>query len=90
MHRVHLVIRGQVQGVGFRWFTMVRARAAHVAGFVRNRPDGSVEVEAEGAREALTVLVAELSRGPASAVVTDVSATWSESSPSYQRFEVAD
>jgi len=76
--------------VGFRWFAMVRARAAHVAGFVRNLPDGSVEVEAEGAREPLVLLVAELSRGPVHAVVKDVSATWSESSPRYDGFEVAD
>ena len=78
-----------MQGVGFRWFTVSRARAVHVTGFVRNLPDGSVEVEAEGPRETLTALVTELSRGPSGAVVTDVSATWSESSPKYTGFDVA-
>jgi len=88
MHRVHLVIRGRVQGVGFRWFAASRAQAVHVAGFVRNLPDGSVEVEAEGAREVLVRLVSELSRGPSSAIVTDVSTTWSESDPRHRGFQV--
>ena len=88
MQRVHLVIRGRVQGVGFRWFAATRAQAAHVAGFVRNLPDGSVEVEAEGSKDALVRLVRELKRGPKSAVVTDVSETWSESDPRHRGFEV--
>ena len=46
--QLHVVVRGRVQGVGFRWFVREAARALGLAGWVRNRPDGSVEVAAEG------------------------------------------
>ena len=46
--RVHLVVRGRVQGVGFRWFVKEVARGLDLAGWVKNRADGGVEVVAEG------------------------------------------
>ena len=49
-------MRGRVQGVGFRWFVREAARRLDVAGWVRNRPDGSVEVEAEGTEAAIQSL----------------------------------
>jgi acylphosphatase len=62
--RLHVVVRGRVQGVGFRWFVNQTARSLDVAGWVRNRPDGGVEVAAEGPGDAIAELRAELSRGP--------------------------
>ena len=46
--RIHLRIRGKVQGVGFRWFVREQARRCDLAGWVRNNPDGSVELAARG------------------------------------------
>ena len=74
MNRLHVRITGVVQGVGFRWFARERARRLGLAGWVRNLPDGSVEVLAEGPPGQLDLLLGELHRGPSGAQVTDVSA----------------
>lgn len=66
---LHVVVRGTVQGVGFRWFTRRVARRLGLAGWVANRPDGTVEVVAAGPAQALAVLERELSRGPVGARV---------------------
>jgi len=71
----HAVVRGKVQGVGFRYFARKRAEVHGVSGFVRNLPDGSVEVHAEGAAEALSVFEADLRRGPSFGRVDDASVT---------------
>lgn len=65
-------ISGRVQGVGFRDFTCRQARQLGVRGYVRNLPDGRVEVYAEGPKERLDGLVEALRRGPAGARVTSV------------------
>lgn len=65
-------VRGQVQGVGFRWWTRSLAQRLGVSGTVRNHPDGSVEVCAEGPDEALDALHRELQHGPPGAVVEAV------------------
>ena len=70
--RLRLVVRGRVQGVGFRWFVREAARAAGVAGWVRNNADGAVELEAAGPAPALAQLRAAVSRGPAGARVEQV------------------
>ena len=69
-------MRGLVQGVGFRWFVIRRARAAGLDGWVRNRSDGSVECLVEGPRAALERLLADLHEGPPAAAVTGVEAEW--------------
>jgi len=69
---VRVIVRGRVQGVAFRAFTADEARRAGVAGWVRNRPDGSVEAAFEGARGAVEALLAFVRRGPRSARVDDV------------------
>lgn len=70
--RRRAVVDGRVQAVGFRWATEAEARRLGLAGFVRNLPDGSVEVEAEGQEAAVADLVAWLHSGPPSAVVRKV------------------
>ena len=57
-------VTGNVQGVGFRWYVRGRARRFQVTGRATNRPDGSVEVVAEGSRDVLERFVATLSEGP--------------------------
>ena len=69
MRRIHVKVRGMVQGVGFRYFTRSAARRLAVDGFVRNMPDGSVELEAQGEEEAIGRLIADLRRGPSASVV---------------------
>jgi acylphosphatase len=70
--RAHLVVRGRVQGVGFRWFAREAGRRLDLAGWVKNRPDGGVEVAAEGTPSAITALRQELARGPGGADVAGV------------------
>lgn len=65
-------ITGVVQGVGFRWFVRERARRLALAGWVRNLPDGSVEVAAAGEQGQLDLLRRELERGPPGASVEAV------------------
>jgi acylphosphatase len=67
--QLHVRVRGLVQGVGFRWFVRERARRLGLAGWVRNLPDGSVEVMASGDPGQLDLLRAELQRGPSGASV---------------------
>jgi acylphosphatase len=66
------VVRGRVQGVGFRWFVEREAHILKIAGWVRNNPDGSVEVLAIGTRDQLAGLRARLQEGPRAARVDDV------------------
>ena len=84
------MIRGRVQGVGFRYFVARRALALALAGWVRNRPDGAVEVEAEGPRGALERLVEAAGEGPAGARVTELKQGWSERPPVHQGFRITD
>ena len=72
--RVRVIVRGRVQGVAFRAYTADEARRAGIAGWVRNRPDGSVEAAFEGAPSAVEALLAFVRRGPRSARVQDVEA----------------
>lgn len=72
----HLWVHGMVQGVGFRLFAERAARRLHLHGFVRNLPDGRVEIVVEGPKGSLEMFVAEVRRGPTGAVVRDVTAQW--------------
>jgi acylphosphatase len=66
------IVRGRVQGVGFRWFVEREAHILGIAGWVRNNHDGSVEVLAQGTREQLSALHARLREGPRAARVDNV------------------
>ncbi|HLK32444.1 MAG TPA: acylphosphatase [Terriglobales bacterium] len=66
------VVRGRVQGVGFRWFVEREAHMLGVSGWVRNNPDGSVEVLAMGTRDQLSGLRSRLQQGPRAARVDTV------------------
>lgn len=68
-------VKGRVQGVGYRWFAVRAAERLGLAGWVRNCDDGSVEVVARGAPEALLTLEGELHRGPTAARVSEVTTT---------------
>ena len=66
------MVRGRVQGVGFRWFVEREAHLLGIHGWVRNAFDGSVEVLATGTREQLSRLRRKLQQGPRSARVDEV------------------
>jgi acylphosphatase len=66
------LVRGRVQGVGFRWFVEREAHILGIAGWVRNNHDGSVEVLAQGTRDQLSGLHSRLREGPRAARVDEV------------------
>jgi acylphosphatase len=71
-HARRFLVRGRVQGVGFRWFVEREAHILGIAGWVRNRADGTVEVLAMGTRDQLSGLRTRLREGPRAARVDDV------------------
>ena len=71
-------VSGVVQGVGYRYYCIRKARAMELAGWVRNNDNGSVSVMAEGERGIIEALVKELTIGPPASNVTDVRVLWQE------------
>lgn len=69
---VRVEVCGVVQGVGFRWFTVRAARRAGLRGWVKNRPDGCVEIAASGDSDALDRFLNEVKQGPPAARVESV------------------
>jgi len=86
--RLHATVNGRVQGVSFRYYTVQRARELGLTGYARNRWDESVEVVAEGQREAVDELLAFLGVGPGAAFVTDIDVQWLPATDEFERFEV--
>ena len=72
MRRVRAIVTGRVQGVAYRASTVFEARDCGLTGWVRNRPDGSVELEAQGDDDGVTALLAWCAHGPPAARVTGV------------------
>jgi acylphosphatase len=89
MERLHAVVRGDVQGVGFRYFVQRRAQQLGLAGWVRNNDDGTVELVAEGSREQLEQLKRALQEGPRMARVDRVDTQWSPGTGNLRNFELA-
>ncbi len=85
---VYLRVSGMVQGVGYRFFTQRKAREYGVTGYVRNMPDGSVEVYAEGDRDVLENFLLDLRRGPVMARVDNLQVEWREASGKYRDFSI--
>ncbi len=86
--RLHAVVSGRVQGVSFRYYAQIRADELGVVGWVRNRPDGTVEVTAEGTRGAVDRLLGFLQAGPPAAAVAHVEAAWLEPTGEFTGFSV--
>jgi acylphosphatase len=82
------IVRGRVQGVGFRWFVEREARTLGVSGWVRNNPDGNVEVLAMGTREQLSNLVGRLHAGPRAARVDAVDELEARPVPGLNTFRI--
>jgi acylphosphatase len=86
--RLRAFVRGDVQGVAFRWFVQREASGLGLRGWVRNRMDGRVEVLAEGDRPALEELTRLLSRGPRMARVESVDSEWGTATGEYPGFRI--
>ena len=88
VHARRFVVRGRVQGVGFRWFVEREAHLLQVAGWVRNNPEGTVEVLAHGTRDQLAGLHSRLREGPRAARVDNVEVFEAEPIPGLTSFQV--
>ena len=86
--RLHAIVEGMVQGVGFRAFVQQKAVSLNLKGWVRNRWDGSVEVVAEGPHPDLEKLLSALYRGPYAADVRGVTPEWQPASGDFSGFGV--
>lgn len=88
MKTMHCRISGLVQGVGFRYFTLQRARALGLRGYVQNLYTGEVEVVAQGSEDALAELRGALRHGPRSAQVQNLRVEWPDEEDMYNSFEI--
>ena len=89
MTRVDLLVMGRVQGVFYRASAQQEAMRLGLVGEIRNRPDGCVEVIAEGPKERLEELIAWCRTGPPAARVEDVRVRWSAPRGEFRTFIVA-
>jgi acylphosphatase len=87
MKRLEATIHGRVQGVFFRHHTQTSARRLNLTGWVRNEPDGTVRVVAEGPEAALQELLRFLQRGSPQAQVDRVEFQWEQATHQFHNFE---
>lgn len=87
--RMRAIVKGIVQGVGFRYFTVYQAqRIGGITGYVRNLRDGNVEVVAEGEKDKLEQLLVQLRKGPIGARVTGVDVFWEQPTSEFTNFDI--
>jgi acylphosphatase len=86
--RVHIIVHGLVQGVGFRYFVYKKAVNLNLTGYVRNLFSGDVEIEAEGNRSLIEEFIEEVKIGPSAADVTDMKIDWMKCLNTESRFEL--
>ncbi len=86
--RAHIVVSGVVQGVGYRFFAQRVATELGITGYVRNLPDGRVEVVAEGKQGLMNSFIEELRRGPWSAHVSKINVDTSQYRAEFNRFTI--
>jgi acylphosphatase len=86
--RLHALIEGHVQGVGFRYFVRESAAGFPVTGWVRNRHDGNVELVAEGDQADLEKLLSILKEGPRGSRVTNVRISWETATGEFDKFGI--
>ncbi len=86
--RLHALVSGRVQMVGFRYHTRRKASELHLTGWVKNLPDGRVEVLAEGNKDHIQSLVAWLHHGPSHASVTKLDYNTEETPQEFTHFSI--
>lgn len=86
--RIHLIIQGRVQGVFFRSSILEQTSRMRLTGWVRNCPDGSVEIVAEGLRKKIQDLIGWCHHGPPGAHVHNVRLHWEDFKGEFQDFHI--
>ncbi|MGD0338196.1 MAG: acylphosphatase [Bacteroidota bacterium] len=86
--RAHILIRGFVQGVGFRYFVYRIGVNLHLQGYVRNLVTGEVEIEIEGDRSLVEEMISQVRVGPRMSHITDVAIEWREPQHDFPAFEI--
>ena len=88
MQRVHILVKGAVQGVFFRSNTKREAESLDLTGYARNIGDGTVEIIAEGPKEKLDELVEYCKKGPEAAVVEKIDVKFDKATNEFEGFEI--
>lgn len=88
--RLHAVVSGRVQGVGFRAFVQAKAIGLGLTGWVRNNFSGDVEVLAEGPQVSLNQLLELLNQGPRAAYISQVQQSWDAATGEFRYFSIQD
>ena len=86
--RIHIVVEGHVQGVGFRYFVERNALELCLTGWVRNLQNGDVEILAEGEKGSLDQFLSRVSSGPAGSSVLKLTQEWSVAENTFDRFSI--
>ncbi|MFN3821030.1 MAG: acylphosphatase [bacterium] len=87
-YTAHIIVRGRVQGIGFRKFTQDVARRLGLSGSVKNLPNGDVEVWAIGSKENIEQLIKELKVGNGFSIVTDMEVEYQEGGETIGSFKI--
>ncbi|WP_270182664.1 acylphosphatase [Alkalihalobacillus sp. CinArs1] len=88
MKRYHLIVSGQVQGVGFRAFTQQKAAKYNLSGYVKNNTDGSVEIEAQGDETQIKQFISSIEKGSAFSSVDKINANEEEVKQEEESFSI--
>jgi len=86
--RVHIIVSGSVQGVGFRGYTLWQATECGVNGFVMNLHDGRVEIVAEGDEDRILEFIEKIRKGPPTSVVTKFQMSWETPNDEFSEFDI--
>ena len=85
---VYIIIKGKVQGVSFRYFTLKQAQKLNIVGWVRNIPNGTVEAVAQGNKKNLELFIKKLKEGSSLSRVDDVILNWEHQKKDYENFAI--
>lgn len=88
LKQIHLYIKGDVIGVGFRAWTKIQAKIIGVTGWIRNHQDGFVEASIQGEDEKVKQILELIKKGPPVSHVSDVQSFWQEPKEIFDKFEI--
>ncbi|PLR76912.1 acylphosphatase [Bacillus sp. V3-13] len=88
MRQYHLIVNGRVHGVGFRYFTQMKANTYNITGWVRNLPDDQVEILAEGSEDDLILFENSIKEGNPFSRVTSIEKTESSRLQGFKSFTI--
>ena len=88
MKRCHIIVHGTVQGVFYRTYTKNAAAILNIKGWVRNLPNGSVEIVAEGKEQDIKQFIIKLRKGSPASAVEEIDTEWSETKKEFSDFEI--